>query len=134
MSMPCSIRSRASVPSRISLAAIIVVLSACLCSGGAAFEEAHDVGLLHDHQFFAVDLDLGARPFPEQHAVAGLDVELMHLAVVPAGTRPDSDDLAFHRLFLSGVGNDDPARCLRLRLHPSDQHTVMQWSEIHDLS
>src|SRR5207253_9239237 len=100
MSMPCSIRSRASVPSLISLAAMIVFLSARLCSGGAAFEEAHDVGLLHDHQFFAVDLDLGARPFAEQHAVAGLHVEWLHLSVVPAGTGPDSDDLAFHRLFL----------------------------------
>src|SRR6266446_2112821 len=132
MSMPCSIRSRASVPSLISLAAMIVFLSARLCSGGGALEEAHDVGLLHDHQFFAVDLDLGARPFPEQHAVAGLDVERLHLPVVPAGTRPDSDDLAFHRLFLSGVGNDDPARRLRLLLHPSEQHPVVQRSEFHE--
>src|SRR5882724_10394915 len=118
MSMPCSIRSRASVPSLMSLAAIIVFLSACLCSGGAALEEAHDVGLLHDHQLLAIDLDLGARPLPEQHAVAGLDVERLHLPVFPAGTRPDSDDFAFHRLFLGGVGNDDSARRLCLRLHP----------------
>src|SRR5437016_4220838 len=132
MSIPCSIRSRASVPSRMSLAAMIVFLSARLCSGGAALEEAHDVGLLHDHQFFAVDLDLGARPFPEQHAVAGLDVERLHLAVVPAGTRPNGDDLAFHRLFLGGVGNNDPARRLRLLLHPSEQDTVVQRSEFHE--
>src|SRR6266446_4813839 len=131
MSIPCSIRSRASEPSRMSLAAMIVFLSARLCSGGAALEEAHDVGLLHDHQFFAVDLDLGARPFPEQHAVAGLDVERLHLPVFPAGTRPDSDDFAFHRLFLRGIGNDDPARRLCLRLHPPDQHAVVQRSEFH---
>src|SRR5438876_3806832 len=112
MSMPCSIRSRASVPSRMSLAAMIVFLSARLCRCGAAVEEAHDVGLLHDHQLLAVDLDLGARPFSEQHAVAGLDLERVQLAVVTAGTRPDSDDVAFHRLFLGGVGNDDPARRL----------------------
>src|SRR5215470_11023317 len=95
--MPCSIRSRASVPCLMSLAAMIAFPSA-LCSGGAALEEAHDVGLLHDHQFFAVDLDLGARPLPKQHAVAGLDLERLHLAVIPAGPRPDGDDLAFHRL------------------------------------
>src|ERR1700746_1113295 len=106
MSMPCSIRSRASVPSRMSLAAMIVFLSARLCSGGAALDDAHDVGLLHDHQFLAVEANLCARPLSEQHAVAGLDVERVHLAVFPAGTRPDSDALAFHRFFLSGVGND----------------------------
>src|SRR5438046_5457885 len=112
--MPWSRRSRASAPCRISLAAMIVSLSACLCSGRTALDETHDVGLLHDHQFLAVDLDLGARPLPEQHAVAGLDVERVHLPVLPAGTGPDGDDLAFHRLFLGGVGNDDPARRLGL--------------------
>src|SRR6516165_1538250 len=114
MSMPCSMPSRASVPSRMSFAAMIILLSAGLCGGGGALEVAHDVGLLHNHQFLAIELDFGARPFSEQHAVSGLDVERMHLSVFPAGTRPDSDDLAFHWLFLSGVGNDDPSRRLRL--------------------
>src|SRR6266478_3439342 len=131
-SIPCSIRSRASVPSLISLAAMIAFLSARLCSGGAALEEAHDVGLLHDHQFFAVDLDLGARPFPEQHAVAGLDVERLHLPVFPAGPRPDSDDLAFHRLFLGGVRNDDPSRRFRLLLDTPHEHAIVQRSEFHE--
>ena len=36
---------------------------------------AHDVGLLHDQEFLAVELDLGARPLAEQHAVADLDVD-----------------------------------------------------------
>src|SRR6516164_1800896 len=122
MSMPCSMRSRASVPSRMSLAAMIALLSAGLCRGGAALEVAYDVGLLLNHQFFAVDLDFGARPFPEQHAVSGFDVERMHLSVFPAGTRPDSDDLAFHWLFLSGVGNDDPSRRLRFLLDAPPEH------------
>src|SRR6266478_7072775 len=66
MSMPCSIRSRASVPSLISLAAMIVFLSARLCSGGGALDNAHDVGFLHDHQFLAIEANLVARPLPEQ--------------------------------------------------------------------
>src|SRR3984893_13834662 len=132
MSMPWSIRSRASVPSRISLAAMIDSLSAGLCGGGAALDKAHDVGLFHDHQVLAVDLDLGARPLPEQHAVAGLDVERVHLPVFAAGTWPDRDDVAFHRLFLGGVGNDDPARRLCLLLHSPDQHAVVQRSEFHE--
>src|SRR5499427_1074592 len=131
MSMPCSMRSRASVPSRMSLAAMIVLPSARLCSGGAAHEVAHDVGLLHDHQLLAVELDFGAGPFPEQHAVSGLDVERMHLSVFPAGTRPDSDDLTFHWFFLGGVGNDDPARRLRLLLDAPHEHAIVQRSQFH---
>src|SRR6266436_1396688 len=120
MSMPCSIRSRASVPSRISLAAMIVFLSARLCSGGGALDNAHDVGFLHDHQFLAIEANLGARPLPEQDEVAGLDVERVDPPVFPARTRPDCDDLALHRFFLGSVGNDDPARRLCLLLHPPD--------------
>src|SRR6516164_2963723 len=131
MSMPCSMRSRASVPSRMSFAAMIVFPSAAFCGGGGALEVAHDVGFLHNHQFLAVDLDFGARPFPEKHSVSGLDVERMHLSVFPAGTRPDSDDLALHRLFLGGVGNDDPSGRLRLLLDAPDEHAVVQRSEFH---
>src|SRR6516164_3194250 len=132
MSMPCSMRSRASVPSRISLAAMIIVLSAGLYSGGAAFEDAHDVGFLHDHQFLTVEANLGARPFAEQHAVAGLEVERVHLAVLAPGTRPGRDVIALHRLLLGGVGNEDPARRLRFLLHSPDHHTVVQRSEFHE--
>src|SRR6266481_1356763 len=37
-------------------------------------DHPHDVALLHDQVLVAVDLYLGARPFAEQHAVAGLNV------------------------------------------------------------
>src|SRR5258708_18389500 len=109
MSMPCSIRSRASVPSRISLAAMIVFLSARLCSGGGALDNAHDVGFLHDHQFLAIEANLGARPLPEQDAVARLYVERVDPPLFAAGTPPPRDDLALPRVFLGSVGNDDPA-------------------------
>src|SRR6201992_1825769 len=122
MSMPCSMRSRASVPRRISLAAMIVSPSARLRGGGVVRDDAHDVGFLHDHQFLAVDLDLGARPLSEEDTITGFDVERMDYAVVAARTRPDGDDLAFHRFFLGGVGDQDPTRRLRLLLHPSQQH------------
>ncbi len=57
-------------------------------------EHAHDIGFLHDQQIFAVELDLGAGPLAEQHAIAGLDVDREELAglVAPPGptatTRP----------------------------------------------
>src|SRR5271156_3393672 len=45
-------------------------------------EDAEDFFFAHDQQLFAVDLDLGARVLAEQDAVASLDVEREHLALV----------------------------------------------------
>src|SRR5271167_4164937 len=69
--MPRSMRSRASPLNLTSLAAMfrILQLSGFFSSDGV-IEHAQDVGFLHDHQLFAIELDLGARPFAEQHAVA----------------------------------------------------------------
>src|SRR6185503_20346164 len=102
-------RPRASAPNLTSLPAMMKVLISLVNlsvdgeSGGLlhrlgrAFDDAHDVALLHDQQLFAVDLDLGAGPLPEQDAVADLDVQRHELAGVVAGTRPDGDDLALLR-------------------------------------
>src|SRR3954453_16728406 len=105
MSIPRSIRSRASVLCLMSLAAIIIPSP----PGSSGADDAHDFGFFHDEQFLTVDLDLGAGPFAEQHAVSGLDVEGLQGAVIRAGARSDGDDLAFHRLFLGGIGDDDAA-------------------------
>ena len=59
---------------------------------------------LHDQQVFAVDLDLGARPFAEQDLVAGLDVERGDLAVFGAGAGADGDDFAFGGFSLAVSG------------------------------
>src|SRR5260370_32606118 len=75
-------------------------------------DDAHDVRFVHDQQILAVELDLGAGPLAEQDAVALLDVERHHGTPLVAGARTDGDDLAFHRLFLDGVGNYDTARPL----------------------
>src|SRR6516164_4383476 len=76
--------------------------------GGGVGENAHDVALLHDQQLLAVDLDLGARPFAEQHAVADLDVDRDQLAALVAAARANGDDFALGGLFLGRVGNDLP--------------------------
>src|SRR6185437_8111785 len=83
MSTPRSMRSRASVENLTSLAAIVVIplmsverpLGGLLAGDARTFQHAHDVALFHDQQLLAVDLDLGARPFAEQHAVADLHVD-----------------------------------------------------------
>src|SRR6202158_5468829 len=80
-------------------------LSGLLLGGGKVSENAHDVALLHDQQLLAVDLDLGARPLAEQHAVADLDVDRDQLASFVAATRANSDDFALWGLFL-GTGRN----------------------------
>src|SRR5579872_4611665 len=90
---------------------------------------AHDVGLLHDQEFLAVELDLGARPFPEQHTVAGLHVDFDQLAALVASAGTDGDDLAFLRLLLGGVGNDDAAVGRRVGNDAAQEHAVMQRAE-----
>src|SRR5688500_11729928 len=113
---PLSIRVRASVENLTSLAAIAAV-SRVYCStkrsgglgdGGVILEDAHQVAFLHDQELVAVELDLGAGPLAEQHPVADRHAHRDQLAILVAGTWADGQDLALHRLFLGGIGNDDP--------------------------
>src|SRR5450759_4938317 len=122
MSTPRIMRSRASPPKRNSFAAMFFnpYLSAVefdgetapiggsgglLLAGGLALDDAHDVGLLHDQEFLAIELHFGAGPLAEQDAVAGLHVEGDDLARFVARAGTDGDNLALHRLFLGGVGD-----------------------------
>src|SRR5215217_5227242 len=135
---PLSILVRASVENFTSLAAIgavslVVLLSGGLGLGGALVEHAHDVAFLHDQQLVAVELDLGAGPLAEQHAVAGLDAHRRQLALLAAGTRADRQDLALHRLLLGGVRDDQPTLGLRLFLDALDDDAVVQRSEFHGI-
>src|SRR3981081_3835728 len=102
--------------------------------GAGTFDDPHDVGLLYDQELLAVELDLGARPLAEQDAVALLDVERNERALLIAGARADGDDLAFHRLFLGGVRNDDAALGLAFFLDALDHDTVVKRTELHVFS
>src|SRR5262249_19218603 len=98
---------------------------------------AHDVGLLHDQEFLAVELDLGARPFAEQHAIADLEVDRDQLAALVAAAGADRGDLALRRLFLRRVGNDDAAFGLLFGVDTLDHDAVMQRTKFgfgHDVS
>src|ERR1700743_3442735 len=84
ISTPRISRERASAPNRTSFAAMVVVLlllpsgsglGGFLGDGGGGLDDAHDIGLRHDQQLHAVELDLGAGPLAEQDAVTGLDAE-----------------------------------------------------------
>src|SRR5918997_5403873 len=93
VSTPRSMRSRASVEKRTSLAAMSLppVLgeliwaksgSGRLLLGDRLLDDAHDVGLLHDEEVLAVDPHLGAGPLAEQDAVPGLEIDGKQLAAL----------------------------------------------------
>ena len=70
-------------------------------------------------------------PFAEQDDIAGLDIERDQLAAFVAGAWADGDDLAFLRLFLRSVGNDDPALGFHIAFGASDDDAVVKWPEFH---
>src|SRR6266699_3375959 len=109
------------------------VASGGLLPGDALFDDAHDVALLHDQELFAVDLDLGARPFAEQHPVADLDVDGDELAGLVAADGANRDDLALGGLFLGGVGNDDAAGGLHFGIDALDDNAVVKRTKLHDV-
>ena len=90
-------------------------LCGLLLRGGQIGENAHDVALLHDQQLLAVKLDLGARPFAKQHAVANLEIDRNELAGFVAATGANGGDFALRGFFLGTVRNDDPASGLQNR-------------------
>src|SRR4051812_7778777 len=122
-------RSRASAENFTSLAAISI-RSVEFFAFRRSGDHAHDVGFLHDQELLAVELDLGAGPLAEQHAVAGLDVEADELAGLVAAARADGDDLALLGLLLGGVRNDDSALGLFLALETTDDDAVVQRTKL----
>src|SRR6266542_6354623 len=97
----------------------------------ASANNAQNIAFLHDDEVFTVDFHLGARPFAEQDLVARLDVQRRELALFGLGARADGDDFALLRLFLRGIGDDDPARGLLLGLDTTDEDTIMKRPETH---
>src|SRR6201994_1386069 len=124
-------------PSRCRLRRLLRVREAADALGGLLLgrgdvgENAHDVALLHDEQVSAVDLDLGARPLAEQHAVADLDIDRDQLAGLVAATRADGDDFALRGLFLGSVGDDDAASSLLFGVDALDHDAVVKRTEFH---
>src|SRR5271169_7074859 len=105
-------------------------LGGLLASGGV-FDHAHDVALFHDQVFDAVDLDLGARPFAEQHPVAFLEVDRDKLAAFIAAARTDRDHLSFGRLLLGGIRDDDSACGLSLGIDARNHYAVVKRPKFH---
>src|SRR6478736_2407107 len=59
-----------------------------LLFGDGAFKHAKNVAFFHDQQLFAIELDLGAGPLAEQHAVAWLHIEWLDLPLSSGAPGP----------------------------------------------
>src|SRR3954451_11891424 len=104
-----------------------------LCSG----QHAHDVGLLHDQQLLVVELNLSARPFAEQHAVADPDVDRDQLAGLVTAARTDRGNFTLRGFFLGAIGNDDAALGFRFGIDTLDHDTIMERAKFglsHEIS
>jgi hypothetical protein len=102
-----------------------------LLGGGKVGENAHDVALFHDQEIFAIEHDLGAGPFAEQHAVADLEVDRNQLAGFVAAARTDRRDFALRGLLFGSVRNDDAACGLVFSIDAFDHNAVVERTEFH---
>src|SRR5262249_29966777 len=109
----------------------VAALGGLFLGGAAAFDYAHDVGLLHNQEILAVDLHLGARPFAEQHGVADFEVDRNELAALVAATRADGDNFALRGLLFGRVGNNDAAGGLFLGINALDDDAVVKRTKLH---
>src|SRR5258705_12078024 len=106
-------------------------LRGLLLGGGQIGENAHDVAFLHDQQLLTIELDLGAGPFAEQHAVANLEVDRNQLAGFVTAARTNRRDFALRGLFLGSVRNDDAACGFVFGIDAFDHDAVMERTEFH---
>ena len=72
--------------------------------GHRLVDDPHDVGLLHDEELLAVDLDFGPGPFAKQQAVADLDLDGDELARLVAATGANGDDSPWEGFSLAVSG------------------------------
>ncbi len=96
---------------------------------GHATQDSENFLFLHDDEFFAVNLDLGAGVFAEQDAVAVLYIQREYLAVFVDLALADGDDFAFLRFVFCAVGDDDATAGGGRFLNATNQDAVVQWGE-----
>src|SRR5207248_6209925 len=102
-----------------------------LVLGRGPDQHSHDVALFHDEVLNAIDLNLGARPFAEQNAIADLHVHGNELAALVAAARSNGDDRALLWLLLCSVRYDDAAGGLRLGIRRLDNNAIMKRAKFH---
>ena len=96
-------------------------------------DDGQDFVLAHDEVLLTFELDFLARVLAEEDEIAGLDVERLAVAIVLGLAVAGGDDFALLRLFLGGVGDDDPADLLFAFLDALDNDAVVQRSDVHSV-
>src|SRR6185369_9832927 len=92
-----------------ALPSLLTTFLATAARGAGTFENSENLVLAHDEKLFAIDLDLRAAVFSEQHAVALFDVERLAGAVLFILAFANCYDFAFLGFFLRSVGDNDAA-------------------------
>jgi hypothetical protein len=72
-------------------------------------------------------------PTFEQHSIARLEIDSDELAGFITRARTNGNDLAFLRLFLGGVGNDDSGLRLLFAFKAANDDPVMEWLKFHGI-
>jgi hypothetical protein len=70
-------------------------------------DDSHDVAFLHNQKVLAINFNFRARPFAVKDFVTLFDVECLSFSVLALSAVADSNNLAFLRLFLRCVRDDD---------------------------
>src|SRR5215831_11572752 len=89
-------------------------------------QDAEHLVLLHDDEFFAVNLDLGPGVLAEQDAVAIFHCQREGLSVFVDAASADRHNFALLRLVFRRVGDDDAAARGGSFLHTAHQNAVME--------
>jgi hypothetical protein len=77
------------------------------------------------------NLDLRARPFAEQHAVADLEVDGDDFPGLVAAPWTDGDHLSLRRLLFGGIRNDDSACGLIVGVDARNHDAVVKRPKLH---
>jgi hypothetical protein len=75
--------------------------------------------------FYVADVDIGSCVFRKKDSITGFHLQKDSFFVISHFPRPDSHHLAFLRLFLDGVGDDDSAFGFLIGLYSENQHTIV---------
>ena len=111
----------------------------CLCNEcqkrrgiAISLNDGEDVVFAHQQDLLiAGDLEFLARVGSEEDMVADLHLKLAALAVLGDPAVANGDDLAFLRLVLRRVGQDDAAGRRRLRFFPFNDNAITQRLQFH---
>src|SRR5438876_7321806 len=98
-----------------------------------AFDDGEHFVLTHDEVFLTIELDLLARVLAEEDEIARFHVERRPLPIVFDLAASGGDDFPLLRLFLRGIGDDNPPDSLFAFLEALNNDAVVQRSDVHAL-